>query len=329
MTIHRPHPWLVIFQRTFPSANTILIGGPAPLVIDGGFGTDIQDTLALLSAAGAPPARLQLVANTHYHADHSGANHVLQHQYGLPIAAHHLEGRMVNARDQDACGASWLGQAIAPYRVDRMLRAGDTLSSGEITLQVIETPGHTLGHISFYEPDSGALIVGDVYHADDVAWLNIYREGVGAIYRMLDTLDRLAALRLTLSISGHGPPTDKPYEAIARARQRYEKWARDPQKIGWHACKRIFAYALMLYDGLTRPQIETYLLSSGWYRDYAHYCFGADPQDFIQPLLDEMIRSGACAWRDARLVALTPYNKPTDSAWLSWPQPKAWPPPDA
>lgn len=326
MSIFHPYPWCVIFQRTFPSANMILIQGRAPILIDGGFGTDALYTRDLLASVGTPPERLAYVANTHYHADHAGANHMFQSQYRLPIAAHHIEGRMINHRDRDACGAEWLGQAIAPYHVDRLLYNGDILDAEPISLQVIETPGHTLGHISFYQPDSGLLIVGDVYHADDVAWLNIFREGVGALHRMIDTLDRLAKLRLSLSISGHGPIAEQPYTAIDNARRRYEKWAREPQKVGWHACKRIFAYALMLYDGLTRPEIETYLLTSNWYRDYVRYTFEATPEDFIQPLLDEMVRSGACGWQGDKLMPLTPYNKPLTDDWQAWPKPKDWPP---
>jgi glyoxylase-like metal-dependent hydrolase (beta-lactamase superfamily II) len=43
-------------------------------------------------------------------------------------------------------------------------------------LQVIHTPGHTLGHISLYAPDEQILILGDAVHGDDVAWINPFRE---------------------------------------------------------------------------------------------------------------------------------------------------------
>ncbi|MCB9451518.1 MAG: hypothetical protein H6672_08765 [Anaerolineaceae bacterium] len=69
---------------------------------------------------------------------------------------------------------------------------------------MLATPGHTIGHIAFYEPDSGVLICGDAFHGDDVSWLNRFGEGEDALQRAMGTLDRLAGLRLTLACSGHG-----------------------------------------------------------------------------------------------------------------------------
>ncbi|MCB9451517.1 MAG: hypothetical protein H6672_08760 [Anaerolineaceae bacterium] len=114
--------------------------------------------------------------------------------------------------------------------------------------------------------------------------------------------------------------------AIDTARRRYEKWLADPQKIAWHACKRIFSYALMLTDGLGEHVVADYLLSCPWFRDYSQGYFASTPEDFVQPLVNEMIWSGACGWRDGRLVPLTSYNVPP-SDWPTLPhRPKDWPP---
>lgn len=299
------------FQRDFPSANMLLVGGPRPILIDSGFGSDLTETERLLRAAGTPPEALQVIVNTHYHADHVGGNHGLQARYGLAVATHRTEGRLINQRDPEACNATWLNQPVEPYMVDQLLEAGDILDTGAVQLEVIPTPGHTLGHIALYARAEQVMIWGDVAHADDVSWINIFREGAGAMHRLMDTLEMLVRLPIKQAFSGHGPAIADPQAAISAALKRYERWLLDPQKIGWHACKRIFAYALMIYPDMTEAGVRDYLLKrSPWFIDYSRYSFHCEPEAFIQPLVDELLRSGAAEWRAGTLVACTPHNIP-------------------
>ena len=103
---------------------------------------------------------------------------------------------------------------------------------------------------------------------------------------------------------------------IQGARQRYTKWPDEPRKAHWHDCKRIFAYALMLSDGLPEDELPGYLLACPWFANYSRHAFGVEPADFVAPLLAEMLRSRAAGWRDGRLVPLAPYHPP----------PHGWPP---
>jgi glyoxylase-like metal-dependent hydrolase (beta-lactamase superfamily II) len=190
------HPARFVFiERPFPSANMALVRGEQPVLVDSGFGGDLAETERLLRAAGCPPRRLALLVNTHYHADHVGGHGGLQRRYGVPVAAHHWEAMGVNGRDPEACAARWQDQPVEPYRVDRPLADGDEVDAGGVALRVVHVPGHTLGHIALYAPADGLLVCGDALQRDDVAWLTPFREGVGALHRALDSLDRLAALR--------------------------------------------------------------------------------------------------------------------------------------
>jgi len=317
--------WLRFFQRAFPSGNMALVAGERPILIDTGFGSDAAETERLLRDAGTPPEALALVANTHYHCDHVGGNWMLQSRHGVSIAASAWDAAIVNSRDPEACNADWLDQPIEPYTVDRPLRDGDVLDAGGVTLVAIHTPGHTLGHLCFFAPDDRVLICGDAVHGDDVAWLTPYREGIGALQRALQTLDRLAALAPRWACSGHGAPMQDPLAAFDAARRRYDRWLADPTKLGWHACKRIFSYRLMLTDGMPEDEIAPYLLRQGWFQDYARHTFGHEPAEFVRPLLAELVRSGACGWRDGRLYALAPYVH--NPAWQpAAPRPRDWPP---
>lgn len=319
-----PEPF-VFLRRIFPSANMVLVKGERPVLFDSGFGGDIAETKHVLRQSGCPPEEITLIVNSHYHCDHAGGNGPLQSEYGTPIAAHRWEARLVNRRDREACTAEWLRQPIEPYTVTRYLSDGDQIETGGARLEVVETPGHTLGHISLYSPAERVLLGGDLFHPDDVAWINVFREGVGAIIRAIESLEKLSKLKIDWAASGHGEPITDPRTTIDAARQRYEKWLEDPDRIAWHACKRIFAYALMLEDGMEEAEISAYLPGAPWFVDFSRHALATEPQDFVQPLVEEMLRSNAAEWRNEKLIALAPYNVPP----LDWPtgpsKPKDWP----
>jgi hydroxyacylglutathione hydrolase len=85
---------------------------------------------------------LALILNTHHHKDHVGGNEKLVHDYGAPIIGPELEM-----------------SRIGP--LSRGVRAGEVVSFSTLRGQVIETHGHTSGHISFYFPQLKALFCGD------------------------------------------------------------------------------------------------------------------------------------------------------------------------
>lgn len=316
--------WLHLFVRPFPSANMALLATRRPLLIDAGFGSDAGATLELLRAAGVPPERLSLLINTHYHCDHVGGNYALQSTYGVPIGASAHDAELINRRDPAACAAEWLDQPIEPYRIDRPLADGELIEVGEATVQVIAAPGHTRGQLVYYLPEQQILFAGDTVHGDDIAWINPFLEGVEAIERAMATIERLRALPLRLVLSGHGPPYSEPQAVFAAALERYRRWRAEPQRIVWHACKRIFAYHLMLCGGMRAAEIPPYLCSRAWFVDYCSI-LGATPQATVEPFLDEMLRSGAAGRVDGQLIALAPFTPP--AGWQPFrPRLRDWPP---
>ena len=293
----------------------ILIKDQLPILIDTGFGSETQETERLMKEVGVLPEELHLIVNTHHHSDHVGGNFHLQKKYGVQIAAHKWEAELINSCDPEACSAEWLDQPVEPYRVDRKLSDDDEIHTGSRTLKVLHTPGHTLGHISLYEPEEEILICGDLFHRNDIGWLNIFREGVASIQRSIESLDRLSRLRIGQAYSGHGPQIENPLAAIDAARGRLEKWIGMPEKVSWHACKRIFSFTLIIKNGLAKEEIDNYLLTCGWFQDFARYSFQLQPAEFIPILIDEMIRSGAAGWHNNRLIAAAPYEAPQEQ-WM-------------
>ena len=147
--------WLDFRPRLFPSCNFAWLRGPQPVLVDSGFGTDLEATLALL------PDEPALVFNTHWHSDHVGGNAGLANRFGMPIAASVTGGSRVNAGDPESFGSAWLDQPVDPFHVDRLVESGEMLDTGVVRLRVVPAAGHSLGQIALFEDRSRVLIAGD------------------------------------------------------------------------------------------------------------------------------------------------------------------------
>jgi len=111
------------------------------------------------------------------------------------------------------------------------------------------------------------LILGDAAHADDVAWINPFREGTGAIERATESVERLRSLGAAWACSGHGPPAEDPAAILSAAYERYRRWSYKPESAAWHASKRIAAYALIIRGGLSETEATGYFASRRWARE--------------------------------------------------------------
>ena len=97
---------------------------------------------------------------THGHIDHAGEAKPLADELGIPIIGPHEADRFWLARlDEDGRNYGIRGVVFEP---DRWLVEGDTVSIGNVVLDVYETPGHTPGHVIFHHPASQLALVGDV-----------------------------------------------------------------------------------------------------------------------------------------------------------------------
>lgn len=104
---------------------------------------DPADADAIIAALEQHGGRLDLILLTHHHADHIAGADAVRARFGAPIVGNRNDAARLPKLDQPVAG-------------------GDTVTLGASHGQVIDTPGHTIGHISFYFPDGPALFCGDV-----------------------------------------------------------------------------------------------------------------------------------------------------------------------
>ncbi len=119
------------------------------------------DTEVLLAAVKETGVALEKLLLTHGHLDHVGAALELSKKLNIPIVGPHRDDAFL--LDSLPVQAQMFGfPAARAFSPSLWLAQGDTVQVGELTLQVIHCPGHTPGHVVFFEPDSRQAFVGDV-----------------------------------------------------------------------------------------------------------------------------------------------------------------------
>jgi glyoxylase-like metal-dependent hydrolase (beta-lactamase superfamily II) len=197
--------------------NVYLMGG---VIVDAG--TRHAARRILREVRGNSVSALAL---THAHPDHQGASHEVCEALGIPLWCGTADAaaaedpalmlrRLPRSRLTRTIGPLLAGPA---HPVARRLREGDEVGG----FAVLETPGHTAGHVSFWRPADRVLVLGDVLaNFSPPAGLRGLREP--PLLFSADPAEnrrsarRIAALEPALVCFGHGPPLDLKVGPILR-----------------------------------------------------------------------------------------------------------------
>ena len=162
------------------------------VVIDAGNCSPREDAALddFISRQGLKPV---LAANTHGHFDHTlGVGHLKQ-RYGIPFALSEKTGPMP--------------------AIDRDLDAETEIRFGNSVLRILRTPGHTPGHVAFYEPESKALFTGDTLFRESIGRTDL--PGGDYSWIMRSILDVIVPLGEEVHVyPGHGPESTIGHELL-------------------------------------------------------------------------------------------------------------------
>ena len=128
--------------RQFPTRSDnygVLVHDPATEATAAIDAPDAEELLAALHEKGWV---LTHILTTHHHHDHTAGNAIVKRMTGCTIVGPEKEAATIPG-------------------IDVKVKEGDVVEIGSAKARVIETPGHTKGHVSYYFPEEGLVFVGD------------------------------------------------------------------------------------------------------------------------------------------------------------------------
>jgi len=223
---------LDLAYRRLAIVNVVFLGFAEPnegpwVLVDAG----VTGTRGMIAGAAEKRFRRNpaAIVMTHGHFDHVGALEDLAKEWDVPVYAHPLEmpylsGRAAYPPGEPAVGGGLMA-ALAGYYPTRPVNVGPRLrplpKDGTLPFmpgwQWIHTPGHSVGHVSFWQPEQRTLVAGDAFitTAQESAYAVAVQKAEMHGPPMYFTVDwekartsvrRLAALEPETVITGHGKP---------------------------------------------------------------------------------------------------------------------------
>lgn len=178
---------------TLPPAthtNTVFLGREQVWIVDPAtpYPEDQSRLLEAIEAKNAQGRNPAGIILTHHHRDHVGAAAWLSQTLALPVLAHPTTSALTGDR----------------ISVDRHLVEGDIIRGSESAddrWEVLHTPGHASDHLVLWQPESGAMIAGDMVAAIGTI---VVVPPDGHMRTYIDQLRRLESLSPQLIIPSHG-----------------------------------------------------------------------------------------------------------------------------
>ena len=188
-------------------SNIYLLIDDVITLIDAGTGMKFGVVARNMKKLGVNPEDVELLLNTHCHYDHTGGDKDFFMLADCDVAVHELEADLIRSGDQIiTLAGSFFGKKLEPVEVSVELRDGDHIKLGELTLEVIHTPGHTMGSVCFYERRRKLLFSGDTLFCGGVGRTDLPTSDAETL---AVSLRRLSELDIDGLFPGHGPYEEK------------------------------------------------------------------------------------------------------------------------
>jgi hydroxyacylglutathione hydrolase len=182
-----------------------LIYGKQVCLVDSGIAPAKEKIFAYMQKTGRDPKEISWLVQTHSHADHIGLSAEIKQISGCKVAAHGAEKAWIEDIElqyRERPTPTFRSYVQNSAGIDRVVSDGDTLDlGGGLTLEVIHTPGHSDGSVSYLLSADGALFSGDAI--PPVGGLPIYADVLVAI-QSIRKLRKISGLKALFS-SWHDP----------------------------------------------------------------------------------------------------------------------------
>lgn len=217
------------------------------VIVDTGLLTD--DTRKAWETAFAmhkidPEKDVESILLTHHHADHFGFAGVMQEWTGAPVHLSDQERELAHyawtpEKFRQFYGSTGLPEEmvlqlqetptafvrpVSPFPSHlRKIEYGERYEIGELEFEAIHMPGHTRGHICFYEKQHKLLISGDHFTRETIPYISYHGYGdSNPLKTYLGTLKNMQAMEIAAVLPGHGPIFFDAQERIAELLDYFE-----------------------------------------------------------------------------------------------------------
>jgi hydroxyacylglutathione hydrolase len=170
------------------------------------------DVEALLESLRSQPLRPTQILLTHGHIDHAGGAEALAEVLQIPIVGPHAEDAFL-LNSLEASGRQYGMMDARNCRPSRYLNHGDEVSIGSLRFEVRHCPGHTPGHVVFFDETSRLAIVGDVIFQGSIGRTDLPRGDHQALLKSIHEQIIPMGDDVTF-LCGHGNPS-----TVGRERQ--------------------------------------------------------------------------------------------------------------
>ena len=183
--------------------------GEALIIDPGCYQKEEQEELK--NFISAKKLNVKLLLNTHCHIDHVLGNDFVKNLYKVPFLIHHIEIPVLKAVKSYASNYGFpLYHEALP---DGELKEGERVQFGNSSLEIIFLPGHSPGHVGFYDSKKKILVSGDVLFYHSIGRTDLPGGNLDTLLSSIH--QKLFVLPSEVTVfSGHGSPTTLGEEKI-------------------------------------------------------------------------------------------------------------------
>ena len=168
-----------------------------------------EERVAVAAFIKTHELKLALLLNTHCHLDHVFGNKFIHEEYGLNLKIHPKEKDVLEFAP--ASGLMWNIPFDNYQGPIEFLEPGKTIELGADRLEILFTPGHSPGSVSFYCKEQNFIIGGDVLFRDSIGRTDLPGGDFDTLAQSIRR-EYYTKPNETIVFSGHGPQTTVGYE---------------------------------------------------------------------------------------------------------------------